>query len=266
MTASGPQARTRATDPPVVRIAAPDGETKRLWKKVIELAVDLGEDPAWTLVGGLMVQLHAFEHRSSSRATTDIDVLGDSRRRPAMTQRIAKLIEKRGGEMAMPPTSDESLGYQFNLDGDVVEVLGSEGVSSNPKTVGKYSTFQVPGGSQALRRSETVLVGLDERPAVPVRRPNLLGALLIKARVVAIEREEKFDSDRQDLVLLLSLVEDPRALAANDGMKNTERGWLRKVEEKIGFRDPYLGRLFPPATVTRAEQAFKLLTEGRPSA
>lgn len=248
-----------------VRVDPPAAETRRLWEKAAELASELGEDAPWTLVGGLMVQLHAFEHRSSSRLTDDIDVLGDSRGRPAMTQRIAQLIEERGGEMAMPPASDETLGYRFELDGDVVEVLGSEGVKTDPKTIGRYSTFQVPGGTQALKRSEVVKVAVGDQPAVPVRRPSLLGAILIKSRVVAKERKERFDSDRQDLVLLLSFVDDPRALAIAGGLKRSERKWLQRVEGKIGLSDPLLSQLFPAATLTRAEQALRLLVDRPPS-
>ena len=36
--------------------------------------------PDWTLVGGLMVQLHALEHDMDDvRVTVDIDVLGEAR-------------------------------------------------------------------------------------------------------------------------------------------------------------------------------------------
>ena len=43
-----------------------------------------------------MVQIHAFERGSGSRPTTDVDVLGDSRRRPPMTARIAEILVEQG--------------------------------------------------------------------------------------------------------------------------------------------------------------------------
>jgi hypothetical protein len=248
-------------DPTTIRIETPTEGAKLLWGKAIELARELGEDTRWALIGGLMVQLHAFEHQSDSRLTDDIDVLGDSRQRPSMTQRIAELLQRRGGKMRMPPTSNEDLGYQFDIDGEIVEVLGSEGVKTDPKTIGKYTTFQVPGGTQALNRSEVVMVSMGDRPAVAMRRPSLLGATLIKVRVVAKERKEKFDSDRQDLIRLLSLIDDPRALATEGGLKKTEKKWLRAVEKKLAFSDPALSDLFSPEALTRARQAFRLLVE-----
>jgi hypothetical protein len=124
---------------------------------------------------------------------------------------------------------------------------------------GKHTTLQVPGGTQALNRSEVVMVSVDGAPAVAMRRPSLLGAILIEARALARERKGKLDSDRQDLVLLLSLIDDPRTLAANGGLRKTERNWLRGIEEKIGFSDPVLSGLFTPDTLTRAIQAHRLL-------
>lgn len=92
-----------------------------------------------------------------------------------------------------------------------------------------------------------------------MRRPSLLGAILIKARVVAKERQEKFDSDRQDLIRLLSYVKDPRGLARDEQLKSTERRWLRKVERALAFEDASLIALFRPVVLGRAEQAFRLL-------
>jgi hypothetical protein len=223
------------------------------------LARELGEEPTWALVGGLMVQLHAFEHQASSRLTDDIDVLGDSRQRPSMTTQIAALLQRYGAKMKMPPRSSKDLGYMFELDGAIVEVLGPDGVKSNPKTIGKYTTFQIPGGTQALNRSEIVMVSVEGDPAVAMRRPSLLAAVLIKSRVVAKEREEKYDSDRQDLILLLSLIDDPRGIATEGRLKKSERKWLRNIEAKIDPSDPVLSDLFPAETMRRATQAHRLL-------
>jgi hypothetical protein len=108
-----------------------------------------------------------------------------------MTGRIAALLQGYGAKMRMPPRSSKDLGYMFELDGAIVEVLGPDGVGANPKTIGRYTTFQVPGGTQALHRSEIVMVSVEGDPAVSMRRPSLLGAVLIKARAVAKGTEGK---------------------------------------------------------------------------
>jgi hypothetical protein len=140
-----------------------------------------------------------------------------------------------------------------------VEVLGTEGLRRDPKTIGKYTTFQVPGGTQALRRAEVVRVCLNEAPPVELMRPGLLGAILIKARVVAKQRSLKFDSDRQDLIRLLTFIGDARALVKEEELKKSEKKWLRAIEPLLDFKDPALPQLFHGGEIARAEQACRLL-------
>jgi len=242
----------------VISISPANPAAKKLWAKTLELAESFGAEEHWSLIGGLMVQLHAFERGAGSRPTADIDVLGDSRRRPPETARIAKILIERGGEMTVPPVSDENLGYRFEVEGEVVEVVGSEGVRRDPTTLGKYTTFQVPGGSQALSRTEVVRVSLDGSPPVELRRPNLLGAILIKARAVA-ERRDRLDSDRQDLIRLLNFVHDPRALADKERLRTSEKRWLQDIEPLAAFEDVALTDVFPAGYAERARQAYRLL-------
>lgn len=226
---------------------------------MLEIAEILGAETRWSLIGGLMVQLHGFEHGVVARPTMDIDLLGDSRRTPQMTETIARMLVKHGTELAMPPRADHRLGFRFEFDGETIDVLAPDGLRRKPKTIGKHVTLQVPGGTQALLRTEKVLVSLDGGQPVEVRRPSLLGAILVKARVVATRRQGKHASDRQDLIRLLSLVEDPRALAASDCTKKTEKRWLREIRSSLEFEDASLTNLFPPAALAKAEQAYRLL-------
>lgn len=243
--------RTVVVDPPTT-------EAHRLWNLMLDLAEDFGAENEWALVGGLMVQLFGFEHDDDPRPTVDIDVLGGSRTRPEMTKRAAQIILDRGGEVAMPPRSAADLGYRFELDGEVIEILGPDGLRSAPRTTGSLTTFQVEGGTQALARAERILVSLGDRPSTQIRRPDLLGAVLIKARVVAKKRD-KFASDRQDLIRLLSYVEDSRTLAVEGRLRSTEKKWLKKIEPLIASEDLELARLFAPETLERARQAVALL-------
>jgi hypothetical protein len=65
-----------------VRIAPSDPETSGLWDDLGRLAARVL--PAdWTLIGGLMVQLHAYEAGEMGvRVTTDIDIPTDAGRCP----------------------------------------------------------------------------------------------------------------------------------------------------------------------------------------
>jgi hypothetical protein len=104
-----------------------------------------------------------------------------------------------------------------------------------------------------------VLISLGGAPPVAVRRPSLLGAILIKSRVVANRRKDKFASDREDLIRLLSYVEDPRRLADEEQLKISEKRWLRDVEEPLDFDDTGVATLFPAAVLERAQQALRLM-------
>lgn len=254
---------TDAEPLPVVRIKPVTPEANRLWSMALNLAADLGADREWSLIGGLMVQLHGFERDDDLRPTADVDILGAARKQPTMTEQIASILVEKGAEVAMPPRTKPEVGYRFQLDGEVVEILGPDGLRADPKTIGGLRTFQVSGGSQALSRTEVVLVHLADSPPVAVRRPSLLGAILIKARVVARRRKEKFHSDRQDLIRLLSYVEDPRALAREEQLKPSERKWLRNVHAALNFADSGLAAVFPLDTLERARQAFRLLSSAR---
>jgi hypothetical protein len=169
---------------------------------------------------------------------------------------MASLLVERGAEVAEPPRSDPHLGYRFEFEGEIVELLGPDGLRDDPKTIGGLKTFQAAGGSQALRRTEVVLVSFEGEEPIAVRRPNLLGAILIKARVV-VKKREKYESDRQDLIRLLSYVENPRVLVAD--MSRKEPGWLRHAQIAIDFGDPVLSAQFGEENLDRARQALRIL-------
>jgi hypothetical protein len=94
-------------------------------------------------------------------------------------------------------------------------------------------TISVPGGSQALERTEVVQVRLGAR-AGAVRRPDLLGATLVKAR--AVDVDDAPESQRRDVAFLLSLCADPAPLDA--AIRSSERGWLRRRRELLDRDHP----------------------------
>jgi hypothetical protein len=247
------------TEPKVVAVRPIAEDGRQLWSLVLSLAREFGPDREWSLIGGMMVQLHAFEHDDGPRPTADIDLLGGAKRSPRMTETMASLLVERGAEVAEPPRSDPDLGYRFEFEGETVELLGPDGLRGDPKTIGGLKTFQVAGGSQALRRTEVVLVSFEGEGPVAVRRPNLLGAILIKARVVVKKRQEKYESDRQDLVRLLTYVDNARTLRAD--MSRKEPRWLRDAQAAIDFEDPVLSGQFSEGSLDRARQALGLLAQ-----
>lgn len=240
---------------PVVDLDAFDDQSKQLWREALAVMAEL--NGPWTLVGGLMVQLHAARHdRADIRVTVDVDILADSRQRPSGTERVGAQLERLG----FTPASDHILrgpptAFRFQRDGLIVDLLAPEhgGRRSPPMSVEGFQTLEVAGGTQALARSEAMAVRLDGQQA-EIRCPNLIGAILMKARAVTSGDRPK---DRDDLVVLLACIDDPLALRKE--IKPTERRWLRRVKDHVESEEPGLSNRLPVDRHERARVAFRLL-------
>jgi hypothetical protein len=230
-----------------VDIDLDDEETLRLWAAVGDL-VD-GLPGQWVLIGGLMVQLHTLEHGVTAvRPTRDIDVLGQARPQGALTA-IDRALRERGFEPVLPDL--DGYVHRYERDGVVVDLLAPEGIRPAPRIGAGGKAIGVPGGSQALARSEVVTVAVEGR-SFELRRPALLGAVLIKARSLMVHNDP--ETQREDLLALLAIIEDPREMASE--LRKSERGWLRDAEQRMnlsGFSS------LDAVTMRRAELAFRLL-------
>ncbi len=225
-----------------------DEATRRLWQAVGELAVRL--PPGWVLIGGLMVQLHAIEHGMVDvRPTRDIDVLGQARP-PGALPAIDAALRDDGFDPHDP--DPDGYGYRYERGGLVVDVLAPDGIKPPPALAGGVTAVGVPGGSQALSRSETVVVRVGDG-SFQLKRPTLLGAILIKARSLMVHSDPA--SQREDLLRLLSLVDEPRELAG--ALRESERRWLQRAETRLDFSAV---SLLATDAQRRAELAYRLLT------
>jgi hypothetical protein len=74
------------------------------WEAVGELVELLPAD--WVLIGGLMVQLHAWEGGMTDvRATVDVDVLGEARPQRALQAIDAPRLSGRGSSRRRPTST-----------------------------------------------------------------------------------------------------------------------------------------------------------------
>jgi hypothetical protein len=224
-----------------------DDASRELWRAVGELVGRLPGE--CVLIGGLMVQLHALEHGITEvRLTRDIDVLGQARPPGALTA-IDEVLKAEGFEPAGPDI--DGFAHRYARDELIVDVLAPDGLDPPPDLGGGLKAVGVPGGTQALNRAEVVTVSVEGKE-FELRRPTLLGAILIKAR--SIMRHADPESQREDLLRLLSLVEDPRAMAAE--LKASERRWLRQAADRLDLN----GRaLLGDVAVRNARLAYRIL-------
>jgi hypothetical protein len=106
-----------------------------------------------------------------------------------------------------------------------------------------------------LSRTEIVTVKLDDGTEVRVRRPTLLGAILIKARAIRVH--DRPEDQRQDLVRLLSYLDDP--VATGEGLTKSERGWLSRAGGLLRLDEDELLDVFSAEQLARARAAYRLL-------
>ena len=240
---------------PEIRIDVSDPDTMALWRTVAKVAQALeDEHMRWCLVGGLMVATFAIEAGHINRPTSDIDILGDARQRPSGTEWITERLSQLGATRHAIGGFESEKGFRFEVDGQVVDVLAPDGLKLPAMTDPQFQTIQIPGGSQALNRTETVAVVIDGQ-RVELRRPTLLGAILLKARALRVHSRP--EDQRHDLVTLLGLVEDPRVVVAD--LTPTERKWLRTIETKLRLDDRDLRAIVDPDRLRIARAAYRRL-------
>jgi hypothetical protein len=237
----------------VIELVAANKKDLAVWETILEISEWF--PASWTLIGARMVQLHAMAAgREVPRVSLDADALADVRAMPGATSRLSASLIEHGfvlGEM-----STFGLAHRFVRDGVSIDVLAPDGLRGEHArlTVGKLHTVQVPGGTQGLRRTvvQDVRIG-RRRGRIPV--PNLLGAILLKARAVAVD--DVPDNQRIDLALLLSLVGDVEQIQAE--LWPTEKSWLRRRGE-MSDANTACWRFLRPDDAQRGLATFRQLT------
>lgn len=176
------------------------------WDALMDLYERLPDH--WTLVGGQMVHLHCAEHGvTPERPTEDADTVLDVRAAQDMLVQFTGVLADLG---FTPDTSGDGLQHRWRRisDGAQIDVLLPDGAGQRAaarRGAGGAPTLETPGGSQALARSEAVTVSIEGRTG-QVRRPNLIGALVMKAAAHSALGDAGRARHRRDFVTLSSLV------------------------------------------------------------
>jgi hypothetical protein len=203
-----------------------DLRDEHAWEELLAIAPLLDEEvgEAWCLIGAQMVRVHAaLAHVPPPRLSRDLDLLADSRVRPGATKAIAEVL----GRRAFLPVGPSLLGTVHRFQrGDATEaivfdILGPDnlGKRSQLTTYGNATTVAAPGGTFALGTATAVPLDLQrltgDSGRGQIRLPSLAGALGIKACAVGVSNAPNAQLD--DLIVLLSVVDDPHDMRAGPG-------------------------------------------------
>lgn len=167
------------TRSPVVLPALPAHQQLAWW---VLLNLDERSEP-WALVGGQMTLLHCLENGiTGARPTDDGDVVLDVWSRREAVRTIGRWLQDTHG-FELLATAD-GFGYRYTRGDTSLDLLVPEGLDRQhtppPTTSRTRPALPIEGGNQALLRVERVPVRVGSRNG-HIRRPNLLGAIVLKA-------------------------------------------------------------------------------------
>jgi len=261
-------------DRPTIDVLPAVGGWPRPWPAVKELAAELPTE-SWTLVGGLMTQLHTIHNGLGIvRPTNDVDIvlhIETTRGLPAQTASVLRSI---GYELRDSTDPRDNTAHRFVRGGDVIDLVTSspepDGDEARdvvdvliadhpaPRVTGKLlgrDMVRIEGGTQALKRTINARMEIDAGTVTTISVPRPFGAVILKA---AAYRTDSRDRARHlaDAAALLACVEDP--FAEREDLTGSDRSRLLTLQREL--TDDHVAWLgLPEDTRNDARAALRLL-------
>ena len=259
-----------------IDVAPPAGGWQRPWPAVAELAEVLRPD-RWTLVGGLMTQLHTINKGFGVvRPTNDVDIVLHIERTRGLPQETADSLAAIGYDLRDSIDPRDNTAHRFVRGGDIVDLVTSAPgfgddvvdvlIADHPapsiteRLLGR-DMVRIEGGTQALRRTINARLEIVPGSVTTVSVPRPFGAVILKA---AAYRTDSRDRARHlaDAAALLACIEDP--FVERDGFAGSDRSRLATLERTLV--DDHLAWLaLPERQRNDARAALRLLCAGAKS-
>lgn len=163
---------------PTWRVDAPQGGWPPPWPQLVEITTVIPHTQ-WTLVGGLMVQLHAAHAGMLlTRPTVDVDMILHIETGAATFSGISERLESLDYAIR-EPVGDGPV-HRFIRGHEQVDVMVADHLAPKwrPRVL-RRPVFAVPGGTSALRKTVNCEVGITDG-IVMLSVPDVLGALVLK--------------------------------------------------------------------------------------
>lgn len=194
------------------------------WPNVAEIESVLPHTH-WTLVGGLMAQLHCIHKGVDAiRPTNDVDIVLHVETTQGVAAAAATALESLGYELSLQADPRAGTAHRFRRGPatvdlvtsrpspglvDLVDVLVADHAA--PRVAEKLrgrTMVAIEGGTQALRRTINARLGIARESNTIVSVPAPLGALILKAAAYQTDSWER-DRHLQDAATLLCCIDDP---------------------------------------------------------
>jgi len=254
-------------DRPTIDVVSPPGGWGAPWPNVAELEAVLPHEK-WTLVGGLMTQLHGI-HRGidALRPTNDVDIVLHVETTRDVASETARALESLGYELAPSIDARNNTAHRFKRGEstidlvtsgpDVVDVLVADHAA--PRVAEKLrgrKMVAIEGGTQALRRTINARLEISTGRTTTVSVPSPFGAVILKA---AAYQKDSRDRERhlQDAALLLAVIEDP--YVEREQFTGSDRSRLQTLVRALpdGARH---WRVLPDEWRTNGQVALRILS------
>jgi hypothetical protein len=254
-------------DRPTIEVPSPLGGWGAPWPNVAEIEAVLPHEK-WTLVGGLMAQLHGI-HRGidALRPTNDVDIVLHVETTRDVASAAALALESIGYEFR--PSIDErnSVAHRFTRDEsrvdlvtsapDVVDVLVADHAA--PRVIERLrgkDMMAIEGGTQALRRTINASMQIIPGRTTTVSVPSPFGALILKAAAFQADARDK-ERHLQDAALLLAVIDDP--YAARERFSGSDKSRLAVLAAAMPD-DARAWRALPAEARADGQVALRILT------
>ena len=194
---------------PVWHVDAPAAGWPPPWPQLVEIVQNIPHTQ-WTLVGGLMVQLHAaYAGLQLIRPTRDVDMVLHIETGVATFSGAQHELE-RLGYVLREPVGDGPV-HRFVRgphDAETVDVMVADHLSPkrHPKALHR-KVFAVPGGTSALRKTVNCEVNTGAHTVV-LSIPDVLGALVLKGAAYLEDSRER-GRHLDDAAVLACAATDP---------------------------------------------------------
>lgn len=264
---------------PTIDIAAATGGWPEPWPNVAEIAGVFPGD-RWTLVGGLMTQLHSVHQGLGIvRPTNDVDIVLHIESSQGVAAEAALALRKLGYDLRSSVDPRNNTAHRFyrgtskvdlvtdgeeeeaekeQEEGDVVDVMVSD--HHAPRVTQRLEgreMVRIEGGTQALRRTINARLEIVPRTITTVSVPDAFGALILKAAAYRTDSRNR-DRHLRDAVALLACIDDP--FAEREGFTGSDRSRLETLRTRLAPHDISWAVLRGQSRVD-AETALEILTD-----
>jgi predicted nucleotidyltransferase len=254
------------TGRPTIEVPAAPGGWPAPWPSVAELAAALPAD-SWTLVGGLMTQLHTVHHGLGVvRPTNDVDIVLHIETMRGIPNKVASALEGLGYELRPGFDQRNNTAHRFVRGATTIDLVAGAAEEQvdiliadhpAPRAVEKmrgHDMVRIEGGTQALRRTVDARLEIVRGTTSTISVPGPFGALILKAAAFMTDSRDR-DRHLFDAAALLACI-DP--LAARAEFTGSDRRRIATLVEHLGTGHS-AWRALPREDRTQAQLSLELL-------